>query len=317
MLVIEGLTKKFAASSRFALDHVSLAVPQGSFTALLGQNGAGKSTLIGILSGTVLPDAGTVEINGHSLATRSAELKRSLGIVAQEIAFDPFFTVEETLSLQSGFFGIRKNGSWIRLLLERLSLWDRRNDPVKNLSGGMKRRLMIAKALVHRPRLILLDEPTAGVDVRLRKQMHEFLSEMNREGMTIVLTTHYLEEAEQLCDHVVLLHEGKILVDVPRPAFMQLAGKHFLVRLQAPLPELLQARFLTHGLEGRESLGGTLDFAVPTSQRAQFLSLLGEHSADISDIQITEPRLEDVFMQLTGVINHEGRDDEKRHAAAA
>jgi len=313
MLVIKGLTKKFAASSRLALDHVSLAVPQGSFTALLGQNGAGKSTLIGILSGTVLSDAGTVDINGHSLATRSAELKRSLGIVAQEIAFDPFFTVEETLSLQSGFFGIRKNGSWIRLLLERLSLWDRRDDPVRNLSGGMKRRLMIAKALVHRPRLLLLDEPTAGVDVQLRKQMHEFLSEMNREGMTIVLTTHYLEEAEQLCDHVVLLHEGKILVDVPRTEFMQLSGKHFLARFQTQRPELLQAAFQLHSLESRESAGGILSFAVPTSRRAQFLNLLGKHAADIADIQIAEPRLEDVFMQLTGPTNSEGIN----HAASA
>jgi ABC-2 type transport system ATP-binding protein len=317
MLVIDGLTKTFAASNRLALDRVSLAVPQGSFTALLGQNGAGKSTLIGILAGTVLPDAGTADINGHSLATRSAELKRSLGIVAQEIAFDPFFTVEETLSLQSGFFGIRKNGDWIRLLLERLSLWDRRNDPVRDLSGGMKRRLMIAKALVHRPRLLLLDEPTAGVDVQLRKQMHEFLNEMNREGMTIILTTHYLEEAEQLCDHVVLLHEGKILVDVPRPEFMQLAGKHLLAQLQAQRPELLQAAFRTHGLESSKSADGILKLAVPASQRTQFLGLLGEHAADIKDIQITEPRLEDVFMQLTRATSHEGRNDEKRPAAAA
>jgi len=295
MLVIDGVTKRFDKSDHVVLDRVSLSAPQGSFTALLGQNGAGKSTLIGILAGTVTPDTGNVSINGYSLAKRSAELKRSLGVVAQEIAFDYFFTVEETLSLQSGFFGISNNKAWIRLLLERLSLWDRRNDQVKTLSGGMKRRLMIAKALVHRPRLLLLDEPTAGVDVQLRQQMHEFLREMNSEGLTIILTTHYLEEAEALCDRVVLLHQGKILADTPRAEFMRMAGSHFMARIHATQPESLRAALRPHGLTDQESAGGVMHFSVPGSLRTQFLDSLGKHAKDIADISISEPRLVDVF----------------------
>jgi ABC-2 type transport system ATP-binding protein len=299
MLRIKNLSKKYRNARQAALEGVSFSVLPGSFTALLGQNGAGKSTLIGILTDTVKPDAGSVTINGFPLRLRNPATKLALGIVPQEISFDYLFTVEETLVLQAGYFGLRRNQDWIQTLLQRLSLWDKRREQVKNLSGGMKRRLMIAKALVHRPRLLLLDEPTAGVDVALRRQLHEFLREMNRDGLTIVLTSHYLEEAEQLCDHVVLLHRGKVLADAPRDEFLSLSGDRFSARIVTHCPERLQLAFQSLDLVANKEDDNILHISVPRSMREHFLASLGKHAADVIDIRINEPHLEEVFLKLT------------------
>lgn len=196
-----------------ALSHVNLEIRQGEFLALLGPNGAGKTTLIQILAGLVRPTAGNVSVLGFDVQAASAQSKRCLGVVPQELVFDPFFTVRETLRIQSGYFGLRQNDAWIDELLHHLGLSDKADANMRALSGGMKRRVLVAQALVHRPPVIVLDEPTAGVDVELRQSLWAFVRRLNREGHTVMLTTHYLEEAESLCQRVVLLKSGTILAD--------------------------------------------------------------------------------------------------------
>src|SRR6187549_3531950 len=194
-----------------ALDRVSLEVERGEFFALLGPNGAGKTTLISALGGLARPDAGRLAIMGHDVERDFRAARRAVGIVPQEIVFDPFFTVRETLELQSGYFGLRDNGAWIDELLERLALASKAGANMRSLSGGMKRRVMVAQALVHRPPVIVLDEPTAGVDVELRQSLWAFVRDLNAAGHTIVLTTHYLEEAQQLCSRIAMMKEGRIV----------------------------------------------------------------------------------------------------------
>lgn len=194
-----------------ALDQVNLSVEQGEFFALLGPNGAGKTTLINLLSGLSRPDGGCLKVMGHDVVKDYRQSRRSMGVVPQELVFDPFFTVMETLRIQSGYFGIRDNDQWIEYVLERLQLSDRANTNLRALSGGMKRRVLIAQALVHRPPVIVLDEPTAGVDVELRRTLWTFFRELNSEGHTILLTTHYLEEVESLCQRVAILRRGQIV----------------------------------------------------------------------------------------------------------
>ncbi len=203
------LTKHYG--SLVALNDVSLEVEEGEFFGLLGPNGAGKTTLISILAGLCRPTAGSVEVMGHDVQADFREARRLLGIVPQELVFDPFFTVRETLQFQSGYFGIKNNGEWIDEILHHLGLADKANKNMRALSGGMKRRVLVAQALVHRPPVIVLDEPTAGVDVELRQSLWKFISRLNQEGHTIVLTTHYLEEAQELCGRIAMLKKGQIV----------------------------------------------------------------------------------------------------------
>ncbi|MFM6961930.1 MAG: ABC transporter ATP-binding protein [Polynucleobacter victoriensis] len=203
------LTKNYG--SLVALNDVSLEVEEGEFFGLLGPNGAGKTTLISILAGLCRPSAGSVEVMGHDVQTDFRAARRLLGIVPQELVFDPFFTVRETLQFQSGYFGIKNNGDWIDEILHHLGLADKANKNMRALSGGMKRRVLVAQALVHRPPVIVLDEPTAGVDVELRQSLWKFISRLNQEGHTIVLTTHYLEEAQELCGRIAMLKKGQIV----------------------------------------------------------------------------------------------------------
>lgn len=196
-----------------ALNDVSLQIQQGEFVGLLGPNGAGKTTLIQILSGLVRASAGRVSILGFDVEREPVMARRCLGVVPQELVFDPFFSVRETLRIQSGFFGITRNDDWIDELLHNLGLTDKANANMRALSGGMKRRVLVAQALVHRPPVIVLDEPTAGVDVELRQSLWAFIRRLNGEGHTVMLTTHYLEEAESLCERVILLKAGSILAD--------------------------------------------------------------------------------------------------------
>jgi len=212
---VTGVSKRYVSlrGDVQALSEVSLTISQGEFIALLGPNGAGKTTLIQILAGLVRPSAGTAAVMGCDVVKDPVQARRALGVVPQELVFDPFFTVRETLRIQSGYFGIRNNEAWIDELLECLGLADKAEANMRALSGGMKRRVLVAQALVHRPPVIVLDEPTAGVDVELRQSLWAFIQRLNREGHTVLLTTHYLEEAESLCNRVVLLKSGRILAD--------------------------------------------------------------------------------------------------------
>jgi ABC-2 type transport system ATP-binding protein len=194
-----------------ALAGVSLEIEQGEFFGLLGQNGAGKTTLISSLAGLVRPDSGTLKVLGYDVIKDFREARRRLGVVPQELVFDPFFNIRETLQIQSGYFGIRKNDDWIDEILANLDLTSKANVNMRRLSGGMKRRVLVAQALVHKPPVIVLDEPTAGVDVELRQGLWQFVRRLNSEGHTIILTTHYLEEAESLCGRIALMKQGKVV----------------------------------------------------------------------------------------------------------
>ena len=206
---IVDVVKRFGALK--ALDGVSLTIEPGEFFGLLGQNGAGKTTLISSLAGLVRPDAGRLSVLGYDVIRDFREARRRLGVVPQELVFDPFFNVRETLRIQSGYFGIRKNDDWIDEILANLDLTSKANVNMRRLSGGMKRRVLVAQALVHKPPVIVLDEPTAGVDVELRQGLWQFVRRLNAEGHTIILTTHYLEEAENLCGRIALMKQGRVL----------------------------------------------------------------------------------------------------------
>lgn len=197
--------------SLLALDDINLVIEEGEFFGLLGPNGAGKTTLISILAGLCRPTTGSATVMGHDVQADFRQARRLLGIVPQELVFDPFLNVRETLEFQSGYFGIKNNGDWIDEVMHHLGLTDKAQKNMRSLSGGMKRRVLVAQALVHRPPVIVLDEPTAGVDVELRQSLWKFISRLNQEGHTIVLTTHYLEEAEQLCHRIAMLKKGQIV----------------------------------------------------------------------------------------------------------
>jgi len=208
-VLVEHLTKSYGSLQ--ALKNVSLDVKEGEFFGLLGPNGAGKTTLISILAGLCRPDSGRTFVMGTNVQTNFIESRRLLGVVPQELVFDPFFTVRETLRFQSGYFGIRNNDDWIDEIMTHLDLTSKANSNMRSLSGGMKRRVLVAQALVHRPPVIVLDEPTAGVDVELRQSLWKFISRLNQDGHTILLTTHYLEEAESLCGRIAMLKSGQVV----------------------------------------------------------------------------------------------------------
>ncbi len=206
---IVNVVKYFGALK--ALDGVSLEIAEGEFFGLLGPNGAGKTTLISCLAGLARPDSGSLAVLGHDVFRDFRQARRLLGVVPQELVFDPFFNVRETLQIQSGYFGIRKNDDWIDEILDNLDLTSKANVNMRRLSGGMKRRVLVAQALVHKPPVIVLDEPTAGVDVELRQGLWQFVRRLNGEGHTIILTTHYLEEAEALCGRLALMKQGRVI----------------------------------------------------------------------------------------------------------
>lgn len=239
-LSLEKVSKTFYRGNepKQALRDVSFTIEQGDFFGLLGPNGAGKSTLIGVLAKTVKPNSGTIKALGFDLESQWRQFKMCLGIVPQEITFDPFLTVYDTLRLQSGYFGLRGNQKWIERLLDVLDLSDKKNSSVMCLSGGMKRRVLIAQAMVHQPPVIVLDEPTAGVDIALRHRLWEFMADLNRKGHTIILTTHYLEEAEKLCRNVALLNHGKIVtLENTQSLLKEYSKERILFSLPRELPK--------------------------------------------------------------------------------
>ncbi|BDU71573.1 ABC transporter ATP-binding protein [Mesoterricola silvestris] len=297
MLILDGLAKTYRGAPRPALDAVDLAVGPGSFLALLGPNGAGKSTLINILSGRCRQDRGDVRVAGQPLAASNPALRALIGIVPQEIRFDYVFTVEEILRMERGFYGLRADEAHLAYLLERLSLAPKRREKVRSLSGGMQRRLMIARALVHRPRLLLLDEPTAGVDLNLRHDLYGFLRELNGDGLTILLTTHHLEEAEELCGRIVVLDEGRIVADRDREAFLAMAGDHLTLDMRTQGQARIRGLFEGKGVVTEAGAG--LRVVFPRAGREPVLAALAEASPLVESFQILRPRLEDVFLELT------------------
>ena len=275
-----------------ALSGVSLAVEQGEFFGLLGPNGAGKTTLISIAAGLTRADAGATRILGHDVVRDYRAARRALGVVPQELVFDPFFSVRETLEIQSGYFGIRDNGAWIDEILHHLDLTSKADANMRSLSGGMKRRVLVGQALVHKPPVIVLDEPTAGVDVELRQSLWGFIRKLNRDGHTIILTTHYLEEAEALCGRIAMLKAGKVVaLDTKHNLLSRFAG--ITVRLGADrVPAGWQARVL------REE--GGLHF-VALDHYADLEMLLQEMRKEglaIRELALLEADLEDVFLKI-------------------
>lgn len=289
---ISGLRKQFGTLE--ALRGIDLSIEPGEFFGLLGPNGAGKSTLINILAGLVRSSGGSAKILGHDVRDDYRAARRSLGMVPQELVYDPFFTVRETLEIQSSYFGMRKNGAWIDTLLEGLDLASKSNINSRMLSGGMKRRLLVAQSLVHKPPVIVLDEPTAGVDVELRQSLWQFIRQLNREGHTILLTTHYLEEAEMLCERIAMLKQGRIVaLDTKHNLLNRLTDKFLRVKLQSgALPAAIQA-------QARISDSG--GFILPLHDYAELEAMLHairEAGGVIEEMELVKPDLEEVFVQV-------------------
>jgi ABC-2 type transport system ATP-binding protein len=295
---IAALSKTYAGGKR-ALDDVTLSVPRGQIYGLLGPNGAGKSTLINILSGMVRKTSGSASIWGFDIDAHPRNAKASIGIVPQEIVFDPFFTPFETLELVAGLYGVTKGKRRSMELLAAMGLEDKANAYSRTLSGGMKRRLLVAKALVHSPPIIVLDEPTAGVDIDLRQQLWDYVRQLNREGVTVVLTTHYLEEAEELCDRIAIINHGKLITDKPTRELVAMARDKAVV--------LTLAEDVTgvpgHGSFERVEQTGPREITISYNKdRANAGDVLAAATAaglKIVDVSTREPDLEDVFLNLT------------------
>jgi ABC-2 type transport system ATP-binding protein len=275
-----------------ALDDVSFDIHQGEFFGLLGPNGAGKTTLISVLAGLGRATGGRVTVMGHDVVTDYAAARKSLGIVPQELVFDPFFSVRETLRIQSGYFGVKHNDAWIDELLAALGLSDKANANMRQLSGGMKRRVLVAQALVHRPPVIVLDEPTAGVDVELRQTLWQFISRLNREGHTVLLTTHYLEEAEALCGRIGMLKQGR-LVALDRTSALLAGRASTMLRFKTDdaLPPAIAA---VARVTGRIVQAKAHDAAEVETM----LSTLRASGVKVEDLEIGRADLEDVFLEI-------------------
>jgi ABC-2 type transport system ATP-binding protein len=275
---------------------VSLAVEQGEFFGLLGPNGAGKTTLINVIAGLARPDSGSARILGADVVKDYRRARGMLGVVPQELVFDPFFTVRETLRLQSGYFGLRRNDPWIDEVMHHLDLASKADVNMRALSGGMKRRVLVAQALVHKPPVIMLDEPTAGVDVELRQGLWQFVRRLNRDGHTIVLTTHYLEEAEAHCNRIAMLKAGRIVaLDSTRNLLESFSGLELRLRLDRDeLPRPFPGRVVSS--EGRLFVLRLEHF----HEIEPALARLREAGARIIEMQLEPPDLEDVFLRLTG-----------------
>lgn len=275
-----------------ALDNVSFDIQQGEFFGLLGPNGAGKTSLISILAGLSRASSGRVLVHGSDVLLDYANARRKLGVVPQELVFDPFFTVREALRIQSGYFGIKRNDDWIDELLENLGLADKANANMRQLSGGMKRRVLVAQALVHKPQVIVLDEPTAGVDVELRQTLWQFIAKLNKQGSTVLLTTHYLEEAEALCSRIAMLKQGRVVALAQTSELLKAASSNVLrFKIDSELPPHLadQARIT----------GRIVQFPAHNAREIeQYLAAVREAGLVAEDVEIRKADLEDVFIEV-------------------
>ena len=286
-LRVRALRKRFRTT--LALDGVSLDIEPGEFFALLGPNGAGKTTLISVVAGLVRADEGDAQVMGLDVRSKYRLARRALGVVPQELVFDPFFTVRETLRLQSGYFGIRNNEAWIGEVMERLDLTLQADKNMRALSGGMKRRVLVAQALVHKPPLIVLDEPTAGVDVGLRQALWEFIQDLNRQGHTILLTTHYLEEAEMLCSRIAMMKSGRIVaLDSTKNLLAGSSERRARLEVEGGTPPAILPLVATKD--------GGWEFSFHDyAELEQLLAHLREAGLRVNELQLLEADLETVF----------------------
>ncbi len=296
-LKVENLHKVYA-NGTVALKGLSLEVNKGEFFALLGPNGSGKSTMINIISGPTKKTSGQVTVCGLDIDEKRQESKFALGVVPQEISADSFFSVNETLILQSGYFGIRHNQKRIDDILEKLNLQDKKHANTRALSGGMKRRLMVAKALVHDPKVLILDEPTAGVDVELRHNLWQYMRQLNQEGLTILLTTHYLEEAESLCERTAIIHQGKLVAMDSTKKLIKSFGNKKLLTISFP-DEVKSIPAELKDFEPVKKNNYEITIQFETSELNQALKALQSLKIPYNDIDLKGQNLEDVFIGLT------------------
>jgi ABC-2 type transport system ATP-binding protein len=275
-----------------ALDDVSFDIQPGEFFGLLGPNGAGKTSLISILAGLSRASSGTVTVHGSDVVLDYANARRKLGIVPQELVFDPFFTVREALRIQSGYFSIKNNDAWIDELLDSLGLADKANANMRQLSGGMKRRVLVAQALVHKPSVIVLDEPTAGVDVELRQTLWQFIAKLNKQGSTVLLTTHYLEEAEALCSRIAMLKQGRVVALAQTSDLLRAASSNVLrFKIDSELPISLARK--------ARITGRIVQFPAHNAHEIeQYLAAIREAGLVAEDVEIRKADLEDVFLDV-------------------
>ena len=295
-ITFQSVSKTFtnARGTFTALDQVSFDIQSGEFFGLLGPNGAGKTTLISILAGLLKSSSGAIRVHDLDVQTQSQQVRKLLGVVPQELVFDPFFTVREALKFQSGYFGVTGNDAWIDELLDNLGLADKANHNMRQLSGGMKRRVLVAQALVHKPPVIVLDEPTAGVDVELRQTLWQFVARLNREGHTVLLTTHYLEEAEALCSRIAMLKLGKVVALDDTSTLLKNASSNVLrFKLDAQLPPELAAQ--------ARVTGRIVQFpANDAAQIEHYLAAVRSAGLVAEDVEIRKADLEDVFLDVMG-----------------
>ena len=299
---LTGLAKTYKATkkapAKTALHGVDLVIPRGSIFGLLGPNGAGKSTMINILAGLVNKTSGTAKIMGFDIETQTRQARASIGIVPQEIAMDVFFTPYDALELQAGYYGVPKSERRSEEILEALGLADKRDAYVRQLSGGMKRRLLIAKALVHNPPVLILDEPTAGVDIELRRQLWDYVQELHKRGTTVILTTHYLEEAEALCDQIAIIHQGRIVANESKSSLLSRMDRRMLVI--TPVEPLAAVPEPLSDLDATVEDGNlVITYQKGKDSVTGLMNRVKEAGLSIADLRTDQPDLEDVFLQLT------------------
>ena len=298
-----GLEKVYKASGKMpekrALNAIDLAIPRGSIFGLLGPNGAGKSTFINILSGLVVKSGGSATIWGIDMDERPREARAAIGVVPQEINMDPFFTPMEAMELQAGFYGVPKSERRSLAILEAVGLDDKKDAYVRQLSGGMKRRLMVAKALVHAPPVLILDEPTAGVDVELRRSLWVYVRELHAQGTTIILTTHYLEEAQELCDEIGIIHHGSVIAQEPTPTLLKRLDYRTLVIHPESALAAIPAELGDLDATLRDDRTLAISFRSGETGIGRLLERVRGAGVTISDLSTEEPDLEDVFVAMT------------------
>ncbi|MFH1806095.1 MAG: ABC transporter ATP-binding protein [Pseudomonadota bacterium] len=298
---VEGLTKlyKSSAGDKLALDDVSLKIPRGSFFALLGPNGAGKSTFINILAGLVRKSAGTAKIWGHDIEAEMRAARCAIGIVPQELNLDAFFSPRQAMELQAGLYGVPKSERRTDEILAAIGLLDKADSYARSLSGGMRRRLLVGKAMVHTPPVLVLDEPTAGVDIELRQQLWAYVKELNKAGVTIVLTTHYLEEAEELCDEIAIINKGKVIAHEDKRSLLRRIDRKTLILTVSGEVGRIPDGLAAWGAEMKGPNQIALHYRPSKTQMAEILNAIHASGLAISDLSTEEGDLEDIFLMLT------------------
>ena len=298
MLSIKDVSMTYQKGKKEALKNINLEIKEGEFTALLGQNGAGKSTLINILAGNVKKTRGEVKIGGYSIDRNELETKKIIGIVPQDTGYDFVFTVDEALKKQSGYFGIKDNKEYIDEVLEALYLTEKRSARIRDLSGGMRRRFLIAKALVHKPKILILDEPTAGVDIEMRHTLYDFLVKLHQAGTTIILTTHYIEEAEKLCKRIVIIDGGKIIADEPKEELMDAFSRESMIEVH--FDEELKLTDFDFLSEYHPHIEDKTRLQLKASKKdlSKVFKQLSEKNMEFTNLVVERPKLEDVYLNI-------------------